>query len=71
MLRALPSWHGGGMTSNESEGQVSEVQRMDPADADTEISDSQGVAGNPEAPPADKVGEAGPNANPHRNEETH
>ena len=56
------------MTSNEG-GQVSEVSGMDPEDADTEISDSQGVAGNPDAP--DDIGEAGPNANPHRDEETH
>ena len=57
------------MTNNESEGQVSEVQKMDPADSDTPIDDSQGVAGNPDAP--DDIGEAGPNANPHRDEETH
>jgi hypothetical protein len=56
-------------TNEQSEGQVSEVQNMD--DAGEPVSDSQGVAGNPEAPPADQVGEAGPNANPHRDEETH
>lgn len=53
----------------QSEGQVSEVQNMD--GAGEPISDSQGVAGNPEAPDADAVGEAGPNANLHRDEETH
>jgi hypothetical protein len=52
-----------------TDGQVSEVQNMD--DAGAPISDSQGVAGNPEAPDAGAVGEAGPNANPHRDEETH
>ena len=31
----------------QSEGQVSEVGRMDPADADTPISDDQSVAGSP------------------------
>jgi hypothetical protein len=57
--------------SNDSEGQVSEVQKMDPADADTAISDSQGVAGNPEAPSPDAVGEAGPNSNPNKDEDSH
>ncbi len=56
------------MTNNDDEGQVSEVSGMDPADADTPISDSQGVAGNPDAP---DIGEAGPNANPHKDQDTH
>lgn len=57
------------MTNSDEGGQVSEVQKMDPADADTPIDDSQGVAGNPEAP--EDIKEAGPNSNPHRDEETH
>ncbi|MCW2814082.1 MAG: hypothetical protein JWN84_1537 [Nocardioides sp.] len=57
------------MTNPDEGGQVSEVQKMDPADADTPIDDSQGVAGNPEAP--EDIKEAGPNSNPHRDEETH
>jgi hypothetical protein len=47
------------------EGQVSEVGRMDPADANTEISDDQGVAGNPDAEDAIEGGaDAGPNGKP-------
>jgi hypothetical protein len=68
-----PVCHGGVMTNKDeqSEGQVSEVGSMDPADADTAISDSQGVAGNPDSPTPDEIGEAGPNANPHSDEDTH
>jgi len=51
-------------------GQVSEVGRMDPADADTEISDDQGVAGNPDADGAMAGDEAGPNAKPKGNVES-
>jgi hypothetical protein len=50
-----------------SPGQVSEVQSMPAAD-DAEISDSQGVAGNPEAP---DIGEAGPNASPYNGDPEH
>lgn len=44
-------------------GQVSEVQRMDPADAETPISDDQSVAGSPsdESGDADE-GPTGPNS---------
>lgn len=58
-------------TPDDSDGQVSQVQKMDPDDTDTPIDDSQGVAGNPEAPGPGEVKEAGPNANPHRDEHTH
>lgn len=53
-------------SENESEGrQVSEVGGLDPAQADTPISDSQSVAGNPEGETGeDAVGPAGPNAVP-------
>jgi hypothetical protein len=54
----------------QDEGQVSEVASMDPAAADTPISDDQGVAGNPEADDALEEGEAGPNAKPRRNVES-
>ncbi|WP_139977972.1 hypothetical protein [Nocardioides litoris] len=47
----------------EPQGQVSEVNSL--GDGPGPISDSQGVAGNPEAPPAEDVA-AGPNSNPHR-----
>ncbi|MGJ9421787.1 hypothetical protein [Aeromicrobium sp. CF3.5] len=44
-------------------GQVSEVQSMDAQDANTPISDSQGVAGQPDAESGDvQEGPAGPNA---------
>lgn len=54
----------------QDEGQVSEVASMDPAAADTEISDDQGVAGNPEADGAMAGDEAGPNAKPKGNVES-
>lgn len=57
--------------AQESAGQVSEVGAMDPADADTEISDDQGVAGNPDADNALEEGEdAGPNGKPAGNKES-
>lgn len=56
---------------DQEQGQVSEVQSMPADDGDAEISDSQGVAGNPEAPSADELGAVGPNANPHADEHTH
>jgi hypothetical protein len=56
---------------DESDGQVSEVSGMKDDDADTPISDSQGVAGNPDSPDPDELGEAGPDANPHRDDDTH
>lgn len=54
----------------DSDGQVSEVGRMDPADADTEISDDQAVAGNPDAADTLDGDEAGPNAKPRGNVES-
>lgn len=49
--------------SGDDKGQVSEVQRMDPADADTPISDSQAVAGQPDGPSGEvQEGPTGPNA---------
>ena len=54
------------------EGQVSETVRLDPEEADTPISDSEAVAGYPESESGepDEPDEAGPNANPHRDENT-
>ncbi len=50
------------MSENE-DGQVSEVQQMDAADADTPISDSQAVAGQPSDESGDvQEGPTGPNA---------
>jgi len=37
------------VSEHEDEGQVSEVVRLDPEDADTPISDSEQVAGYPES----------------------
>ncbi|MGA8255094.1 MAG: hypothetical protein WB767_00815 [Nocardioides sp.] len=53
-------------------GTVSEVASMDPAEADTPISDDQAVAGYPpsESGMPDE-GAAGPNANPHAGQDTH
>ena len=49
--------------SRDDEGQVSEVQQMDEAESDTPISDSQAVAGQPDAESGEAdTGPAGPNA---------
>jgi len=46
-------------------GQVSEVQKMDPDDAETPISDSQSMAGQPEGESGrPDVGPIGPGAKP-------
>ncbi len=51
--------------SDDTNGQVSEVSRLDPADADTPISDDQYVSGNPDAEPDEAdPGQAGPNSKP-------
>jgi len=52
----------------QDEGQVSEVVRMDPDEADTPISDSDAVAGYPESESGepDEPREAGPNADTFR-----
>ncbi len=50
---------------DDDEGQVSEVSAMGAAEAGEPIDDGQGVAGNPDAPDSDELGEAGPNSNPH------
>ncbi len=60
-----------GQDAKDESGQVSEVAKLDPADADTPIDDSQGVAGNPDAPHPDELKEAGPNSNPHAGQDTH
>ena len=56
------------MSEHEDEGQVSEVVRLDPEDADTPISDSEQVAGYPESESGmpDEGRESGPNADPFR-----
>lgn len=58
-------WFGGVMSERDDEGQVSEVGAMGAEEVDEPVDDSQGVAGNPDAPDPDEVGEAGPNSNPH------
>lgn len=51
-----------GMTGDD-EGQVSEVQQMDPSHAETPISDDQAVAGQPEGESGQvQEGPTGPNA---------
>ncbi|MCL8025804.1 hypothetical protein [Nocardioides bruguierae] len=50
-------------TEKDADGQVSEVSAMDPADADTPISDDQSVAGQPDAESgAVDEGPTGPNS---------
>lgn len=52
-----------GAMSADEQGQVSEVQRMDPRDADTPISDDQAVAGQPDGESGSvQEGPTGPNA---------
>jgi hypothetical protein len=52
-------------TQGSDDGQVSEVASMDPAAADTPISDDQAVAGNPDGESGEvQEGTAGPNAAP-------
>ncbi len=57
---------------DQSEGQVSEVGAMDPADADTPISDDQSVAGSPsdESGRPDE-GPTGPSSAPDHEREPH
>lgn len=56
------------MTNESDEGQVSEVASMDPAEADTPISDDQAVAGNPDGESGEvQEGTTGPNAAPRHN----
>lgn len=58
----------------EPEGQVSEVSGLDPEDADTPVVDGDSTAGYPESEsgdPQEPEPEAGPNANPHRDRDTH
>ncbi|NHA68802.1 hypothetical protein [Phycicoccus flavus] len=51
------------MSRDDDEGQVSEVQQMDTAEADTPISDSQSVNGQPDSDSGEvQEGPAGPNA---------
>ncbi len=57
----------------QDEGQVSEVGGLESEDADTPITDGDAVAGYPESESGspDEPEEAGPNANPHRDQGTH
>lgn len=57
---------------DEQQGQVSEVGAMDPAEADTPISDDQSVAGSPsdESGAVDE-GPTGPNSAPDHDAEPH
>lgn len=53
------------MTADEKDGQVSEVQGMDPAEADTPIQPDQSVAGAPDSESGEvDEGPQGPNARP-------
>lgn len=56
----------------QSEGQVSEVSGMDPAEADTPIAPDQAVAGYPDSESGGPdEGPAGPNAVPDHEEPQH
>ena len=56
------------MSEQHDEGQVSEVQRLDPDEADTPIADSEQVAAYPESESGepDEGNETGPDADPFR-----
>ena len=59
---------------SDSEGQVSEVANLDQEKADTPLADGDSTAGYPASESGDAQEpepEAGPNANPHRDEDTH
>ena len=59
---------------SKSEGQVSEVGSLDEEKADTPLVDGDSTAGYPASESGDAQEpepEAGPNANPHRGEDTH
>lgn len=59
---------------SENEGQVSEVDNLDPDREETPIVDGDTTAGYPDSESGDAqepVPEAGPNANPHRDQNTH
>ena len=67
-----PENHADEHTDDQSGGQVSEVGNLDPADADTPIADGDATSGYPEGESGEvqEPEESGPNANPHRNQET-
>lgn len=55
-------------------GEVSEVSALDPDRAETPIADGDATAGYPDSESGtaqEPEPEAGPNANPHRDENTH
>ena len=61
-------------TDHSDSGQVSETGRLDPDDADTPIADGDATAGYPQSESGEAQEpepEAGPNANPHRDQDTH
>lgn len=54
--------------------ELSEVGRLDPEEADTPIADGDATAGYPDGESGaaqEPEPEAGPNANPHRDQDTH
>lgn len=58
----------------EGDGQVSEVTNLDPARAEAPIADGDATAGYPEGESGqaqEPTPDAGPNANPHRDQNTH
>ena len=60
-------------TDSSDNAEVSEVASMDPAEAETPIADGDATAGYPESESGaaqEPEPEAGPNANPHRDQDT-
>ncbi|PUA80016.1 hypothetical protein [Nocardioides currus] len=60
-------------SGGQSEGQVSDAESLDPAGADTPIADGDATSAYPgdESGEAQEPNESGPNANPHRDQDTH
>lgn len=60
--------------SSDTDGQVSEIANLDPDRTTTPIVDGDSTAGYPESESGraqEPDPEAGPNANPHRDQDTH
>lgn len=59
--------------NDKDDSQVSEVGSMDEGEADTPVVDGDATSGYPDSESGDaqEPDEAGPNANPHKDQDTH
>lgn len=60
-------------TNDAPDGQISDAENLDPASADTPLADGDATSGYPtsESGETQEPEESGPNANPHRDQNTH